>query len=264
MRKPGWISLAALAAALPAAAQFEGVVEMKIAMQKANGTAKAWVSKVGSRSEMEIAAPEMKQAGMGTFKLTTLVRFAEPGKSYVLNDARKTYAVVDASSASDARGKKAREETYVVKKLGPDSVAGFSCQNVLVTERDAAGREQELCVSTGILGSTSWFSSGRGERYASEGMMKAIHDAGVEGYPIRMVMREKGAEAVRMELVKATKQSVPASTFEIPPGYAEESLVGTMMSPEAAKQMEDALSKVPPEQRKMIEEMMKKQQERKK
>ena len=63
---------------------------------------------------------------------------------------------------------------------------------------------------------------------------------------------------MKWELVKAEKRALPASTFEVPAGYKETSMMGTMMSPEQQKQMEDAMKNMTPEQRKMMEEMMKK------
>ena len=47
--------------------------------------------------------------------------------------------------------------------------------------------------------------------------------------------------------------------IQIPAGYRETSMMGTMMSPEQQKQIDDAMKNLTPEQRKMFEQMMKKQ-----
>ena len=98
-------------------------------------------------------------------------------------------------------------------------------------------------------------------------MMKALQDAGADGFFVKMVTREKGkAEPLTtMELTKAEKKSLPASLFEVPAGYTkQEGMMGAAgaMSPEAAEQMKKAMENMTPEQRKQMEEMMKKQQKR--
>ncbi len=67
--------LAALAgavlAATPAFAQFEGEITMKLTMREGSGTGKAYVSKAGARSELDIQTAKMP------FRMTTLMKFVE-------------------------------------------------------------------------------------------------------------------------------------------------------------------------------------------
>lgn len=253
---------AVLLAALPAAAQWEGVIEMKMTMTRGGtGHGKIYVSKAATRSEMEMSVPEMQQSGMGAgMKMTLLNKLADPEKSYLINDAKKTYSVLDARKAREQAGPRSREEEkWTVTKLGGDTVAGFGCQNFRL-EEEKRKTEVETCVTKDILGSTAWLTQQGQGRYASNGMMKALRDAGAEGYPVRMAIREKGKpEAMMtMELVRASRQSVPAAMFEIPAGYKEEDLMSAFMTPEAQQKMNEALERMTPEQRRQIEEMMKK------
>jgi hypothetical protein len=101
-----------------------------------------------------------------------------------------------------------------------------------------------------------------------EGILKAIRDAGADGFIVKMVTREKGnpAPVMTMELTKIEKKSVPASLFEVPAGYKkQEGMAGAMgvASPEAQEQMRKAMENLTPEQRKQIEDMMSKQQQSK-
>jgi len=57
-----------------------------------------------------------------------------------------------------------------------------------------------------------------------------------------------------MELVRAQRQKVPASMLEIPAGYAKTSV--PQASPEMQRKLEEAMKDLPPEQRKQLEEMM--------
>jgi hypothetical protein len=253
------LSLAALLALpLAAAAQWEGALEMKITGKDVNGTSKALVGKAGARMQMEMTNPQLKQAGQGSMKMTILSRAAEPDVSYIINDAQKSYARIDLKEMEAMIPKSEREKKWTVKRLGSDKVAGYGCERALLAQ-EGSDTEQEVCVSKEIFGSAGLFSAGRRDP-SSQGLEKALKANGLDGMPIRMVVREKGeAEAqMTMELVSAEKRSLPASTFQLPAGYTETSMMGTMMSPEQQKQMDDAMKNLSPEQRKMIEEMMKK------
>ena len=253
------LSLAALLSLpLAAAAQWEGVLDMKLTGKDAGGSAKAYVGKAGGRFEMSISSTQAQQMGQGTMKMVVLSKTAEPGISYMINDAQKSYARIDVKEMQKMVPAAEREKKWGVKRLGSDRVAGYACERALVT-REGDDAENEVCVSKEIMGGAGMFGAGRrdGSIASLEKTMKAN---GLEGMPIRMAIREKGKpEAVMTwELVKAEKRPVPASTFEVPAGYKETSMMGTMMSPEQQKQMNDAMKNMTPEQRKMIEEMMKK------
>lgn len=260
MKKRVLIALATLVTPLAALAQFEGVVEMKMTMTEGSGTGKVWVSKAGSRTEMEITGSHVQATGQASMKMTMLMKTADPDKVYNINDAKKTYWVMDLKKAREQMGKqKQDEDTYTVKKLGPGSVAGFSCQNALITSK--RGTVMEGCFTKEILGGSAWLSQpGRGSRAGETGIIKAAKDAGVEGYPIRMVNKDKDGKVVStVELVKAEKRSVPSSMFEVPAGYKESDMMSSMMSEDQQQKMKEAMDKMTPEQRKMMEEMMKKQ-----
>jgi len=267
--------LALLFAAGVANAQFEGIAEMKISTTGAgkeqmtmNGTGKTYISKVGWRSEIEMSNPEMsKMTGGKPFRMVMFGKLADPDIAYSVNDAMKTYAVINTKEMRDLAGKiEKQEKKFTVKKLGKGSVAGLSCENVRVTE-DKGPQEIEACVSKEFLSGEWMRAMQRGGRGGD--WMKALKDAGLEGYPVRMVMTMKDQPGVKttMEITKLDRTSVPATMFAIPPGYKETSMMGNFaQSPEQAKQMEDAqkqlqkaMENMTPEQRKMIEEMMKKQ-----
>lgn len=258
MRTRRLLPLLVLAAAAPALAQFEGVLESKMTGPNVAGTTKSWVSKVGVRMEMAAQVPQGQKAG-GSLKTVVLHKFAEPDLSYFVNDSARTYSVIDARQMKEqTKGAAKDDETYTVKKTGKDSVAGFSCDKASVT--GSKGTEFELCVSNDILGGSAWIRSMQ-RRSAGEGgaLVAALKGAGVEGYPVRWVTKDREGGSVTVELVSAKRQAVPASTFDVPAGYKKsDSLLGTM-NPEAERQMKEAMEKMTPEQRKMLEEMMKQQ-----
>ncbi len=253
-------ALAALAVPLAASASdFEGVIESRVTSPHANGTAKLWVSKAGARMEMDMTAGARAAPGQPAAQhpvhMVTLYRRAEPDLTYLVNVGQKTYTVLDAREARKARAGTESDETWTVKKLGGDKVAGLPCEKALVTS--SGGREFELCSGTGILVGAGLLEAM--EQRSRGRLFQTLHDAGLKGFPLRWIQKEKDG-TMTWEVVRAHRESVPASTFEIPAGYQKKDLMSTMASPEQQRKMEEAMKKMTPEQRQKMEEMMKRYQ----
>ncbi len=267
-------TLVLLFAAATAQAQFEGVAEMKIEVSggpagKTTGLGKTYISKTGWRSEVEMSSPQMAEmTGAKSFRLVNLGKVSDPDTMYTVNDVTKTYAVINAKEMREMAAKiEKKERKFTVEKRGGDTVAGLHCEKVHVAE---VGGTMVLdgCMSKEFA-SGEWMKSMTRDR-ATGDWMKAVRDAGVEGYPVRMEMTSGGTSGVhtKMEVTKLERKRVPDSMFEVPKDYKQTSVMGTMaQSPEQARQMEDAqkqlqkaMENMTPEQRKMLEEMMKKQQ----
>jgi hypothetical protein len=255
---PRLLALAALAVPLAAsAADFEGLLESRMTGPHASGTAKLWVSKVGARMEMDMAAaaPAGQQGAQHPIRMVTLHKKAEPDLTYLLNVEQKTYAVLDAREAGKMAAGTGSDETWSVKKLGGDKVAGLPCEKALVTS--SRGREFELCSGSGILAGSGLLEAM--ERRSHNSLLKALHDAGLKGFPLRWIQKVKEGTTT-WEVVRAHRESVPASTFEIPAGYQKKDLLGAMTTPEQQRKMDEAMKKMTPEQRQKMEEMMKRYQ----
>jgi len=234
---------AALAAA-PAFAQFEGEIDMKITGQGGmTGTGKVFVSKAGSRTEMDMQTANMPM------HMVTLMKFSNPDVMYLINDKTKTYGEIDVKKTRESVAKmKADREAYSVKVLGSEKVLGYSTKHVLLS-RPGDHSEMEVWTTKDLLGLSYESMRGlmrRGSGQDDGAMMKALRDAGAEGFFVKMVTRDKGKTEplTTMELTKAEKRSLPASTFEIPPGYTkQEGMMGAagVVSPEAAEQMRKAM-----------------------
>jgi Spy/CpxP family protein refolding chaperone len=255
-------------AATPAFAQFEGELSMKMTMREGSGTGKAWVSSAGTRSELDI------QTAQAPFRMTTLMKASNPDVMYMINDEQKSYAEIDLKQVKEqaAKYRDKTKETWSVKKLGKETVNGYSCDHAIVTKAEDAKSEQELWTSKDVSGLSYESMRGlmrRGSQ-SDDGMMKALRDAGVDGFVVKMITREKGnpAPLATMELTKVEKKSLRAALFEIPAGYTKkEGMMGaaSVMAPPGAggDEMRKAMENLSPEQRKQIEEMMKRQQQAK-
>ncbi len=237
-------------------AEFEGLLESKISVQGAGaasgGTSKIWVSHLGTRMEMEIGA-----SGQG-MKITTIVLRAKPGLAFMVNDARKTYSEIDFAKVPEPAKKD--QETYTVRKLGSERVAGFDCTHVLV--KGSGGSEFEIWSTKDLGNGSDYWASQRSASRSRSALAKALQEAAADGWPVKSVHRTGKIETTS-ELLRADRKAVPASLLDLS-GYKKSEETGALgmagqmqLSPEQQKQMDAARSQMTPEQRKRMEEMMK-------
>jgi len=264
--------LALLSAVLsaPLLAQSEGIAEFKGETHGSRGqtvpsSGKVFLSRSAVRVEWQtqLAGTDRKAGAPDPFRMTMIQKQSEPDHSYMLNEERKTYSVMQFDTKREKT--ESSSEKWTAEKLGRDTVAGFSCEKLKMTS--AAGNVTEACVAPDLMPSTAWLRAWN-RRSEQAGPFQAMKNAGVVGFPVRWIFREKGTDQISssIELVRFERKSLPASLFEIPSDYRK---VDTMMetmatTPEqekamrdARKQMNEALEKMTPEERKQYEEMMK-------
>jgi hypothetical protein len=278
MRKTiGPVMLALLVSAAPALAQFEGVLEMKMTMGAKDaeggggGTMNVAVGKVGTRSEMN-----MKMGAM-EMKMVMLQKNATPDMLYQINDGAKTYTEIDLAKMREMAGQQVDANQYSVEKLGQETILGYKTQHVKVKEKGVqpgAGMVTELWTAKDLLDyeTFSKMQARRGKAAGQEALVKALKDAGADGLPLKSITTTGDGAVVTMEVVKVDKKALPASTFEIPAGYTKSEggmmgMMGGMSGPgaddarqkmaEAQEKMQEALKNMSPEQREMVEKMMK-------
>ena len=249
-----------------ASAQFEGVASFKMtagsgADMSAQGSGKIFLSPAGYRVEWAMDLSSMKKGREGakaapaTMLMTMLARKADPGKVYMLNDEKKTYSVVDAGAVEE-RGKTPKE-AFTVKKLGTETVAGLSCQNVLLTS--SKGTEIEVCAAKELAASSDWLASLNRRNPEGASWLGALKEQGIEGFPVRWVIRKKGSTQplTTMEMTRIEKKSLPDSLFDVPAGYTQTQFTMRGLTPEQEKAMSQMREKMTPEQRKAYEDAMK-------
>lgn len=193
-----------------------------------------------------------------TFKTTMISKLSEPDRLYTVNDEQRTYSVTDLAKIRESSMERERP-TFTVERQGSDRVGGVACDKALITS--SKGDQIEVCVSREISMSSSWLSAMNRQPSRHDTWFKAMSDAGLKGFPIRMKFHPAGKAGgeVEMELVSLEKKSLPASTFQIPADYRETDATTVNMTPEQARKMRDAMSKMTPEQRKAMEDAMKAQ-----
>ncbi len=266
------LAAAVLLVAGSATAQFQGVADFTITMKGDQGkpmpgAGKMFVGADAFRMEwaLDVATSargkDRPKDAPREISMTMLFRKADPGKLFMLNAANKTYSVFDPKKAADQD--KASKETFTVKKLGTATVAGMSCQNVLLTS--SKGNEIEVCAAKDFAASDEWLA-GFNRREGGGSWMAALKEQGIAGFPVRWSIRKKGSTdaLATMEFTRFEKKTLPASLFEVPAGYKQTSMAMGGLTPEQDKQMSDAraqmkeaLENMSPEERKAYEDAMK-------
>ncbi len=270
MRKQFSLSLAAtLVSAATAFAQFEGILEMKTSIitadgsERGGGTMKVAVSKAGSRTEMNM------QAGPGmTMNMVMLKKNDMPDVVYRINDANKSYTEIKIPKPAPGT-ESPDKEAWTVEKLGQEKILGYNTHHIIAKPKSGPGQPMEMWVAKDFLDYETYSKlQVHGGSLAGTGLAKALKDAGTEGMPLKAVVNSPEGK-MTMEVVKADKKTLPASTFEIPAGYTKSAggIMDGLSGPgaearkaqieEAQKKMKEQMKNLTPEQQEMIEKMLK-------
>jgi hypothetical protein len=264
--------LSLLLLSLPAAAQFEGTADVQVTAReeghRMEGKGRLYVTPSAWRMEMEMTVAEAEKGspaasavgGMVGHRMVAFGKASEPRKAWMVNDRTKTYAIVEDDPDEPEETPGATD--WKITRLGADRVAGLACASVKA-ERAGDDVTREACFAKEMA--TARFLEGKKES-DDEGWMRAAERAGVIGYPVRMIARGKdGKERERFEVTRVERKKLAASLFEVPKGYRQTSLLESLAQTpeeqakmgEAKRQLEEAMKSMPPEQRKAMEEMMK-------
>ena len=221
------------------------------------------VAKAGTRSEMNM------QMGPTGVKMVMLQKNDTPDTIYRINDADKTYTEIDLAKMRAMAGQQQDTSEYTVEKLGEETILGYKTQHVLVKEKNPAsgsGMNMEMWTAKDLLDYETFSKlQARPRKGRDEALLKALKAAAADGMPLKAITTSSDGSKVTLEVVKADKKSLPPSTFEIPAGYTKSAggmmdMLGGASGPqadEAKKKMDEALKNMTPEQRQMMENMMK-------
>ncbi|HYX20063.1 MAG TPA: DUF4412 domain-containing protein, partial [Thermoanaerobaculia bacterium] len=129
----------AVAGTSMALAQFEGTADFKVTTitgkgEVVPGTGTISSSKDAYRMEWQTDISQIAKGrstrsvgGPQHVKLTMIGKASVPDKLFIVDDGNKTYSVWDLKKARADAGAETGT-TYTVTRLGPDKVAGLTCQ----------------------------------------------------------------------------------------------------------------------------------------
>ena len=140
---------------------------------------------------------------------------------------------------------------------------------MLVKEKNPAngnGMNMEMWTAKDLLDYATFSKlQARPDRGARRALLKALKAAEADGMPIKAITTGSDGSKTTIEVVKADKKSLPPRPSRSPLGYTKSaggimSMMGGGSGPqadEAKKKMDEALKNMTPEQRQMLEKMMK-------
>ena len=248
--------------ALPAAA-FEGVLHTRMSSPQKLPDGKPFEST--GTIQVKGLNSRMESSGFmgGSAKHIAVTRASEPGVTYILYPEKQAYTKFDSKKdkpdASDTDDVK-----WTIKRLGKDKVAGRTTEHVLFTKAGSTD-ETEAWIDQNLVSEAdiAKILSGGNQMGQRHSWWAALKKEGLSGIPIKFVHREKDKpdHTVTFEVTEVKSQSIPDSAFAIPSGWKEIGFGEGMMTADQQKQMKDqmqkAMEKMTPEQRKQFEEMMK-------
>jgi hypothetical protein len=219
-------------------------VEYKITADKNNmtGDAKTYYLNGNTKSEIQMMLPGMP-AGGGT-DVISLSRKDVPDSIFIINEKSKTYSsmsVKDKNSNSD--------EGYEITVLGKEKIGNYNTTHVKVVYKKTK-KETEMWTSKDV--SDYAFFKNIKNKYLDGGKLYEALDAnGAGGFPVRMVVAETKWR-IQLDLVKAEKQSMDASIFNLD-GYTRTAAISPMQD------MREKIKNMTPEEKQQFIEQMKAQ-----
>lgn len=215
---------------------FEGVIDLKLSMEAGAGDLRLWIA--GERAKLDMALtlnPLPTPLRMGV-----LLDAKEPRKATLINDAMRTWSVIDLAEAS--AGQDTAGGRYALKQVGKEKMLGYSVSHVTLT------RPKELV--------DAWITPDLPDVYrvlrklqqanpqfGAADAFRALDAAGKAGLPMRCIVVRDG-QRVTTEVKKIERRTVPASWFAVPAGYAQSDLAGTGAAGPTPEQVEQFKSMI--------------------
>ncbi len=243
--------------------KFEGILHMQISSPEGSQNGKLYISKHGTRFEMDLANPETGEVMM---EIVTFTPADEPNLLYTLNETAKTYSVMDMDKINEELSDmmpEEEDEEFTVKKLGTETLLGFKCNHVLVTDRHG---ETELWLTKDLLSAADFARLSPGKEKGRKGPAAfdlRLKKAGLDGFPLKTWEKESNTT---MEFTEIERKNLGKSLFEVPGGYTKKETALQMMAPqisdEQMQQLKNMREGMSEKDMKEMEEMMKNMQKK--
>lgn len=203
----------------PGAAAFEGAIDLKITMEAGGGDLRLWMAGERARLDMALTINPLP----APLNMSVLLDAREPRKATLVNDAMKSYSVIDLAEAG--AGADSAAGKYALKEIGKEKILGYVCNHVTLTrpgELVDAWITQELPDVYRVLRKLQQANP----QYGAPDAFRALDAAGKAGMPMRIIVVRDG-QRVTTEARKIERRAVAASRFSVPADYARSDFAGT-------------------------------------
>lgn len=220
-----------------AIAQFEGSIDMKVVMTD-QGKPEEMLYTMSIKKNL--MASEIKSSAKGGDGGKFIFR-GDKQVLWIINDAEKSFLELSLKDEREKETKSTESSRAKVKKTGKkETILGYPCEEIIIED----GNEVTQLWGTAKLGDfygelMKSFGQIDGKDAAASSSSWERELEALKLFPLKIVSKENGKITQTQEVTKIESKSIPASTFDVPKGYAKQKLefdMGKMM-----KEMEEQM-----------------------
>lgn len=212
------------------------------------GTMKVFSQNGSSRTEIYFTTKHVKQ--LMPKGMSMLVFEKEPNKVFLLNTATKTYSEL---TSNNDEWKDYDQKNYEITVIGKEKVNNYNATHVRV-EVKGTSVKQEMWLSKEVVGYLD-FNKVKTKYTGKHNLQKALLEKGVEGFPVRIAVKENGAD-MQLDLVQNERKDLPETLFSLS-GYQKGSMIPGLPAELDVDKLQNFQNLSPEEQKKLMEEMLK-------
>ncbi len=200
--------------ALPSSASAAFTGQMDMVLKMPNGTADITYlfGRGAQRMDMDMRVDRIPEP----LKTTVITRTARPDEATIINHRTRSWSPVNLRSAAESATLLDFDSNYTLERIGTEQLKGYRCEHIRLT---SSTEQLDLWMSKGLADfSTFRLLQSQNPRLSNTALSRTISKAGIEGFPVRIVQKNKNGLYV-MEIRRTTQKAVPASAFAVPTGY---------------------------------------------
>lgn len=195
-----------------AASKFTGTMDMALTMPSGTAAVTYYFGQNAQRMDMVMQMTKIPDP----FKTTVITKAATPDVACIVNHQTKNYTIINLRTAAENALLLDFDSNYTLTRAGRQTIQGYNCEHIILT---STTEKLELWV-TRDLGDFSTFRilQTQNPRLSNTRLSKTLSDAGVEGFPVKLVQHNDNGPYT-MELTRISRKAVQPSLFAVPAGY---------------------------------------------
>ena len=192
--------------------KFTGIMAMMMKMPNGSAEITYYFGNDVQRMDMAMQMDKIPEP----LKTTVITKASQPDQAYVINHQAKNYSILNLKTAAENAMLLNFDSNYKLAKLGKQTIKGYTCDHISLT---SSTEKLELWV-TRDLGNFSTFRilQTQNPRLSNTSLSKTLSNAGIEGFPVKMVQYNDNGQYV-IEIMQIWPKTLPQSDFNIPAGY---------------------------------------------
>lgn len=218
MKRPLWLLACLLffllATPSNAPAAFTGQMDMSLKMPNGTADITYLFGRNAQRMDMTVRMDKIPEP----LKTTVITMTSRPDQATIVNHRTRSWSGMSLRMAAESATLLDFDSNYRLTRLGTENVRGYRCEHIRLT---SSTEELELWMSQGLADfSTFRLLQSQNPRLSNTSLSRTIAQAGIEGFPVRIVQKNDNGLYV-MELRRAVPKSIPESSFAVPKGYVK-------------------------------------------